>query len=125
MKKANVFALDSKEIRLRLQLNQHVFWGRVGVSQSAGSRYEGGRRMPTPVQELLRVIYVEGIELSKVRARDIAIVEYLRICEPEHYLRLNATLDGSNSLDALRGQPAGGLASSNEPFRTDQIVVHA
>ena len=36
-------------------MNQQEFWGRIGVTQSGGSRYESGRNMPKPVQELLRV----------------------------------------------------------------------
>ena len=37
---------NPREIRRRLRLNQHQFWSRIGVTQSGGSRYESGRRMP-------------------------------------------------------------------------------
>ena len=37
--------------------NQSVFWQRVGIGQSAGSRYESGRNIPRPVQMLLRIAY--------------------------------------------------------------------
>ncbi len=39
--------------RWRLGQNQHDFWSRIGVTQSGGSRYESGRRIPRPVQILL------------------------------------------------------------------------
>ena len=44
-------------MRNRRQLNQTEFWRRVGVGQSAGSRYESGRNIPRPVQMLLRIAY--------------------------------------------------------------------
>lgn len=44
-------------MRNRRQLNQTEFWRRVGVSQSGGSRYESGRKMPRPVQKLLAIAY--------------------------------------------------------------------
>lgn len=37
--------------------NQTQFWSRVGIGQSAGSRYESGRNIPRPVQMLLRLAY--------------------------------------------------------------------
>lgn len=44
-------------MRNRRQLNQTEFWRRVGVSQSGGSRYESGRKIPRPVQMLLHIAY--------------------------------------------------------------------
>lgn len=38
-------------------MRQGAFWGRVGVSQSCGSRYETGREIPRAVQILLTVAY--------------------------------------------------------------------
>lgn len=43
--------------RARLKLNQTAYWSRVGVTQSGGSRYESGRKIPKPVQILLQVVY--------------------------------------------------------------------
>lgn len=83
------FLIDPKNVRKRLAMNQQDFWGRIGVAQSAGSRYESGRRMPKPVQELLRVVHLERIDLSRVRARDMAILDYMKVCEPGFYLRLS------------------------------------
>ena len=44
-------------MRQRAGLNQTQFWSRVGIGQSAGSRYESGRNIPRPVQMLLRIAY--------------------------------------------------------------------
>lgn len=56
---------NPRELRIRLDLNQTEFWGCVGVTQSTGSRYENDRAMPPWVEELVRVIYVERIDLSR------------------------------------------------------------
>lgn len=37
------------EYRKKLGLNQHAFWSRFGVTQSGGSRYESGRKLPQPI----------------------------------------------------------------------------
>ena len=44
-------------MRKKLNVNQSEFWSRVGLGQSAGSRYESGRNIPRPVQMLLRIAY--------------------------------------------------------------------
>jgi transcriptional regulator with XRE-family HTH domain len=62
--KSSVGISDPRELRRKLRLNQQDFWSRVGVTQSGGSRYETGRRIPRPVQELLRLVHVEGIALD-------------------------------------------------------------
>jgi transcriptional regulator with XRE-family HTH domain len=45
------------KLRTKLGQNQTEFWSRVGVTQSAGSRYESGRNVPKPVQLLLTLTY--------------------------------------------------------------------
>lgn len=55
--------LDPREIRRKLGVTQVEFWSRIGMTQSAGSRYESGRAMPRTVQALLRLVQVERIEL--------------------------------------------------------------
>lgn len=44
---------DLKTYRKALGLTQAEFWDRIGVTQSGGSRYEGGRAVPTSVAMLL------------------------------------------------------------------------
>ena len=49
--------MDVKQIRNKAQLNQTEFWGRVGCTQSTGSRYESGRAVPRAVQTLIKIAY--------------------------------------------------------------------
>ena len=80
--------MNPREIRQRLGMNQEQFWTQVGVTQSGGSRYEGGRTMPKPVRELLRLVHVEQIDLSKVKKEDFDIIEYLKSHQPQLYQNL-------------------------------------
>ena len=80
--------LNPREIRQRLGLNQEQFWTRIGVTQSGGSRYESGRSMPRPVRELLRLVHIERLDLSKVRKEDLEIVEHIRSHHPDLYQSL-------------------------------------
>ena len=80
---------DVKEIRKKTGLNQRDFWGKVGVTQSGGSRYETGRKMPKPVRELLRLVHIERIELSKVNRKDLEIAALLKKHNPELYAELS------------------------------------
>ena len=76
-------------IRRRLNLNQQDFWARIGVTQSGGSRYESGRRMPKPVRELLRLVHIEGLELSAAKGQDVKVASMLRRSNPALYARLS------------------------------------
>src|SRR6476659_8031599 len=80
--------LNPREIRQRLGMNQEEFWTRIGVTQSGGSRYEGGRSMPRPARELLRLVHVEQLDLSKVRKEDLQIVDHIKSYHPELYQSL-------------------------------------
>ena len=75
------------DVRRKLKLNQSEFWGAIGVTQSGGSRYESGRNMPRPVRELLRLVHVEGIDLSRVKGEQIAIAEHVKRSNPAVYER--------------------------------------
>lgn len=87
---------NPKEIRRKLHLNQHEFWSRIGVTQSGGSRYESGRSMPKPVRELLRLVHIEGIELSKAKREHFEVMTYLRKANPRLYRSLRKQALGSN-----------------------------
>ena len=52
-------------MRKKLNANQSEFWSRVGIGQSAGSRYESGRNIPRPVQMLLRIAYGTKAQAAK------------------------------------------------------------
>ncbi|MBS0313411.1 MAG: helix-turn-helix domain-containing protein [Burkholderiales bacterium] len=79
---------NPREIRQKLGLNQEEFWQKIGVTQSGGSRYEAGREMPRPVTELLRLVHLEGVDLSAIRREDIQIIEFLRSKHPDLYAKL-------------------------------------
>ncbi|MHB9119820.1 MAG: helix-turn-helix domain-containing protein [Burkholderiales bacterium] len=83
--------LSPREIRRKLGLNQQEFWTKIGVTQSGGSRYESGRSMPKPVQELLRLVYVEQLDLSRVKKEDFEIIDYLKTQQPDLYKKLKKT----------------------------------
>ncbi|MCK9389204.1 MAG: transcriptional regulator [Sulfuritalea sp.] len=70
--------VDAREIRRKLGVNQQQFWSKLGVTQSGGSRYESGRNMPRPVQQLLRLVHVEHIDIQKIKREDYEVIEYLR-----------------------------------------------
>ncbi len=80
--------VNPREIRRRLGLNQEEFWTRIGVTQSGGSRYECGRSMPKPVRELLRLVHVEQIDLSRVKKEDFEIIEHLKSRHSDLYQSL-------------------------------------
>lgn len=86
------FALNPREIRHKLGLNQQDFWTRIGVTQSGGSRYESGRSMPKPVRELLRLVHVERVDLSRVRKEDFEVLEHLRSTHPQFYQSLRKSV---------------------------------
>lgn len=80
--------IDAREIRHKLGLNQSEFWAKIGVTQSGGSRYESGRNMPRPVQQLLRLVHVEQIDPNKIKREDFEVIEYLRSNDAELFRSL-------------------------------------
>lgn len=92
--------LNPREIRKKLGLNQQEFWTKIGVTQSGGSRYESGRNMPKPVKELLRLVYVEDVDLSRVKKEDFDVIDYLKTAQPDLYKQLKK--------DAKTGKKADG-----------------
>lgn len=48
---------DYKKLRTKLRMNQTEFWSRIGVTQSSGSRYEGGRQAPEPTRIVVDLAY--------------------------------------------------------------------
>lgn len=81
-------AFDVREIRRKLGLNQQQFWARLGVTQSGGSRYESGRNIPRPVRQLVRLVYVENIDIQKIKREDFEVIGYLRSAKPALFKEL-------------------------------------
>jgi transcriptional regulator with XRE-family HTH domain len=98
------FSINPKEIRRKLGLNQQEFWTKIGVTQSGGSRYESGREMPKPVQELLRLVHVEKLDLSRVKKDDFEVLEYLKQNHPDLYRNLRKAAKPARS--SKRGGPS-------------------
>lgn len=61
----------ARDLRKRLGLNQFDFWHKLGVTQSAGSRYESGREISEPVQLLLHIAYAPEKSVA-------GIIDFLR-----------------------------------------------
>jgi len=99
------FTINPKEIRRKLGLNQPDFWTRIGVTQSGGSRYEGGREMPKPVQELLRLVHVEKLDLTRVKKEDFEVIEYLKQSHPDLYRNLKKAVKTQRG-NSKKGPPS-------------------
>ena len=80
--------VNPREIRRRLGMNQEEFWTMIGVTQSGGSRYESGRSMPKPVRQLLRLVHVERIDLSRVKKEDFEVIDHMKVHHPDLYQSL-------------------------------------
>jgi transcriptional regulator with XRE-family HTH domain len=87
---------NPREIRQRLGLNQDEFWQKIGVTQSGGSRYEAGRDMPRAVAELLRLVHVDGVDITTINKEDIEIIAFLRSNHPELYGRLRQSVSATD-----------------------------
>lgn len=70
--------IDTRRIRRDLGMNQQQFWSPLGVTQSGGSRYESGRNIPKTVLELLRLLYVERIDINAIKREDWEVIKYLK-----------------------------------------------
>ena len=75
-KKAEIPAIPGADItafRKKNSLNQAEFWGPLGITQSGGSRYESGRKIPKPVMALVvRRMGTKPQKRATLRALDIA-----------------------------------------------------
>lgn len=58
---------EIRSFRRKLGMNQGVFWSRIGITQSGGSRYEAGdRKIPRTIQLLLHVAYAPDTRAHRV-----------------------------------------------------------
>lgn len=85
-----------REIRQGLGMTQQEFWNKIGVTQSGGSRYERGRALPKPIKELLRLVYIERIDLTKLNKADVDVVNYLHKNNPDLYHTLLNIIQGNS-----------------------------
>ena len=82
-----------KELRIQLGLTQSDFWLPVGVSQSGGSRYESGRKLPASTSALLHLVHIEGIDLRQICGDDYRVGRRLKKSDPATYAALLASSD--------------------------------
>lgn len=92
---------NPREIRRKLGLNQQEFWTQIGVTQSGGSRYESGRNMPKPVRELLRLVHVEQLDLTRVKKDDFEIVDFIKAEHPDLYKSLKKAVRSKKKAGSL------------------------
>lgn len=82
--------VEIRKVRKKLGLNQAMFWERVGITQSGGSRYETGRDIPLPVLILLNLAYAPEHRAQRVfdavrgqgRAKAPDVPEFAGLTEP-------------------------------------------
>jgi DNA-binding transcriptional regulator YiaG len=66
------------QLRREMKLNQTEFWGRFGVAQSVGSRYETGKRhMDAPLRRLIYLLHFTSVEayLSESEVRQLEAIK--------------------------------------------------
>lgn len=54
----------AKALREDAGMTQKEFWNSMGLTQSGGSRYEQGHRIPRPIRILIYTMYVAGIKVD-------------------------------------------------------------
>lgn len=94
---------NPRNLRQKLGLNQQEFWGMIGVTQSGGSRYESGRAMPKPVQKLLKVVHMEGIDIGRLNRGDVEVISLLKADRPQLYQRLRQQASSRGAQPRGRG----------------------
>jgi transcriptional regulator with XRE-family HTH domain len=80
-----------RELRVRLGLTQSEFWAPAGVSQSGGSRYESGRKLPASINTLLYLVHIEGIDLSRLSGDAVKVGNHLKTSDPALFQNLLIT----------------------------------
>lgn len=78
--------VNPRDLRIANELNQQEFWEKVGITQSGGSRYENGeRRVSSALAEILRLTYVERVDLKLVSRDSIEVAALLKKEQPGVY----------------------------------------
>ncbi len=88
--------MPPKELRLQLGLTQADFWSPVGISQSGGSRYESGRKLPAATSALLHLVHIEGLDINQLNGDDFRVGRQLRETDPAAHAALLAKI-GKNA----------------------------
>lgn len=67
--------LDTATLRHQLGMNQTDFWAKLGVTQSGGARCENAKSITLPVFKLLRLQYLEGVDVDQTDRNAIIVAE--------------------------------------------------
>jgi hypothetical protein len=89
-----MLTMPPKALRLQLGLTQSEFWSPVGISQSGGSRYESGRKLPAATSALLHLVHIEGLVINQLKGDDFRVGQHLRETDPASYAAIVAKVGG-------------------------------
>lgn len=88
---------ELKKLRKSIGLNQSQFWSAVNVTQSGGSRYESGRKMPATVAIMVDLVHVRGVKLDELpSADDIKLLNMIKARHQDLYHNLKLIVAASN-----------------------------
>lgn len=68
---------DYRQFRRKLDLSQSEFWNRLGLTQSAGSRYESGREVPPSTVLLFGLVYEKKPLIALAKLRGVTVEKLL------------------------------------------------
>lgn len=77
----------AKGLRKAAGLTQVAFWGSVGVTQTAGCKYEAGYAVPRPVRILVFAAYVAGLRIDASTAEGAERLARLGRLQASEYAR--------------------------------------
>lgn len=83
----NAEVFDTRALRLKLGLSQPAFWGKVGVTQPGGSRFEKEGRVSLPVRMLIEVVHIKGVDLDTINVDEILVGRHVRKYSPDDFNR--------------------------------------
>ncbi len=72
-----------KAPRQDCRMSQNTFWTKVGVTQSGGSRYENGWRIPALVALLVDLVHVRGIDATKLKREEMVFLQFMEDSQPD------------------------------------------
>ena len=89
--------IDLKKLRQSTGMNQSQFWAAVNVTQSGGSRYESGRKMPAAVAIMVDLVHVRRVKLDELpSADDIKLLHMIKTQHQDLYHNLKLIVAASN-----------------------------
>lgn len=77
--------MNLKKLRNDMGLNQSQFWAAVNVTQSGGSRYESGRKMPQAIARLVELVHIRKIQIDELDAEAVGVIHKIKSNHPDLY----------------------------------------